>query len=856
MGQLWSQHSQNGGLLNRSFSSGPFMTNSISMTQPAMALPQSIVTTGSAPSASGSYQDYDTLGIIITTAYDPSSFSYVTQALGQELNIADATSLYQSIGRYFGQPSETTFNLPDLSGRMALTLTSSSNVGSVKLSGYNGSIAVGSVQGSYGNPVLLTQSQLPDSFGGSSAAISNMQYAQGVSYIIQVYGEWPSAEGGLPNQSLGAIFPFVGDVIPKGFMLCSGQTIPIEDNEALYALFGNTYGGNQYAEVPTMGLPNLISYIPVGAATGTGIGVISGSSAPTIAASSVTSGNAGTVSTSQPSITINYLINASGVTNSFNYYQPTLGQIIMFAGYQNSDDEWIICNGQFLKIASYQSLYNLIGTTFGGDGITTFAVPDLRGKTIVGSGGTSGLSIGQLIGQATVTVTPDYIPDITVPAPGLTLVDDTGASSSDNVTSTTILNVNGLWPNATVQYSTDGITWSSTFEAQEGAGIVYARQLDPAGQASGASTALNYVNDTTSPVTPSVTLDYDTTASIVASGGENDLATQSGSLVVKDLEAGADLIYSIDGGLTWREHFEAKIGLNNVQLKQVDRAGNSSAASSPISFFRLGYEDQKAMALVVKGPDGENQIVLKEPGIIDASLGTSSVDMIQTNLQSSISLPNNIENITLSGIGAGNTITGNELSNKFHVVAGSWTIKGSLGHDSVIFDGSVGEYMIQQNISELTGSAVVTVLGDEGKVILNDIENIIFKDIQLQETSSPMVKSIYALYQGLLNRMPDFQGLSAWRGALESGLDFNNIISAFLISNEYLARNGTGQSDVEFVQGLYQHTLQRLPERDETNAWVSALKSDSLQPIDVVLSIIGSPEAARLKLTTEFLEPF
>ena len=820
------------------------MANPISMTQPAIALPQSIVTTGNAPSASGSYQDYDTLGIIITTAYDPSSFSYVTQALGQQLNIADATELYQSIGGYFGQPSDTTFNLPDLSGKMALTLTTSSKFGGVKLSGYNGTIAMGSVQGSYGSPVSLTQSQLPNSFGGSSETISGTQYAQGVSYIIQVYGSWPSAEGGIPNQSMGAIFPFVGDVIPKGFMLCSGQTIPLLENQALYALLGNAYGGNPNAVTPTMGLPNLVNYIPIGATTGMGIGVTSGSASPSISASSVASGNAGSVSTLQPSLAINYLINASGVANSFNYYKPTLGEIIMFAGYQNSDDEWILCNGQLLKIASYQSLYNLIGTTFGGDGITTFAVPDLRGKTVVGSGGSSGLAIGQSIGQSTFTITPDYIPDITVPVPGLTLVDDTGASSSDNVTSSTTLNVSGLWPSATVQYSTDGINWSSTFSAQEGNGIVYARQVDPAGQASAASSPLTYVNDTTAPITPSVALDYDTTGSIVALASGNALSTLSGRLVIQNLEKCATLIYSIDGGLTWSEHFQAKSGTNNVLVKQIDLAGNVSTASKTLSFTYLGLDEQKAAVSVTHDPSGGNNIWISTPGSLDSSLGSSQLDTVYYQLPAPLSLSANIDNVVLSGLGAGNVIIGNSEKNHFHISSGSWTVQGGEGDDTAIFDGAVRDYLISQTVSPQTHALTVTVLGSHGKVVLGDIEHLIFNDAQLSMTSSATTKNIYALYQGLFNRAPDFQGLAYWQKALEHGIDMSQIAHQFLTSPEYGARYGSAPSDTSSIKNLYLYALHRSPEVDELSAWTDALKSHALTQDDVVTAIVGSPEAS------------
>ena len=58
---------------------------------------------------------------------------------------------------------------------------------------------------------------------------------------------------------------------------------------------------------------------------------------------------------------------------------PYLGEIRMYAGYYEPWG-WRFCDGRLLDIATYEPLFNLIGTTYGGDGLTTFALPDLRGR--------------------------------------------------------------------------------------------------------------------------------------------------------------------------------------------------------------------------------------------------------------------------------------------------------------------------------------------------------------------------------------------------------------------------------------------------------------------------------------------
>ncbi|MDN5299796.1 MAG: hypothetical protein PWP51_2349 [Clostridiales bacterium] len=76
-------------------------------------------------------------------------------------------------------------------------------------------------------------------------------------------------------------------------------------------------------------------------------------------------------------------------------HQYYLGEIRIF-GFGTAPDGWLSCNGQILKINDYQNLYGLLGTTFGGNGTTTFALPNLMGRAIegVGSGHSRGSSRG------------------------------------------------------------------------------------------------------------------------------------------------------------------------------------------------------------------------------------------------------------------------------------------------------------------------------------------------------------------------------------------------------------------------------------------------------------------------------
>lgn len=92
--------------------------------------------------------------------------------------------------------------------------------------------------------------------------------------------------------------------------------------------------------------------------------------------------------------------------------EPFVGQIQTF-GFNFSPANWALCNGALMSIANNQALFALIGTTYGGDGVNTFAVPDLQGRVPIHQGTGAGLStyaMGQKAGVENVTLTLPQIP--------------------------------------------------------------------------------------------------------------------------------------------------------------------------------------------------------------------------------------------------------------------------------------------------------------------------------------------------------------------------------------------------------------------------------------------------------------
>lgn len=91
---------------------------------------------------------------------------------------------------------------------------------------------------------------------------------------------------------------------------------------------------------------------------------------------------------------------------------PFVGEIKMFAG-NFAPQGWAFCDGQLLAVSQNAALFSLLGTIYGGDGRTTFALPDLRGRVPIHQGSGPGLSTRQLgskSGSETVTVTTNQLP--------------------------------------------------------------------------------------------------------------------------------------------------------------------------------------------------------------------------------------------------------------------------------------------------------------------------------------------------------------------------------------------------------------------------------------------------------------
>ncbi len=258
------------------------------------------------------------------------------------------------------------------------------------------------------------------------------------------------------------------DFVPRDYMRCDGRLLKIDGHTALFALLGTRYGGDGRT---TFGLPNLQVRVPISSKSKTLVGTTGGRYEVTLDAANIpphshginvasesaeettpddtifaaaapraqsvyappgagahgklrqesigNSGRSEPHSNMQPTIALNYVISAYGFFppkggpqgGADDGDEDYIGDIRAFP-YAVVPREWAPCDGKILQIQSNQSLYSLIGTTFGGDGKTTFALPDMRGFLACGAGtlDTHTHKHGQRFGSETVAIDPDQMP--------------------------------------------------------------------------------------------------------------------------------------------------------------------------------------------------------------------------------------------------------------------------------------------------------------------------------------------------------------------------------------------------------------------------------------------------------------
>jgi microcystin-dependent protein len=215
---------------------------------------------------------------------------------------------------------------------------------------------------------------------------------------------------------------------PKGWALCNGQILPINQNQALFSLLGTMFGGDGRV---TFALPDLRGRTAIGSGQGPGLSNRLPGEEPGVenvtlnplqlpthdhtapvpgGVTGITGGNQ-PFDNMQPSLGLNYLINLQGIfpTSGSASEDGYLGEVTMFAG-TFAPIGTHFADGSLLPINQNQALFALLGTSYGGNGTTNFSLPDLRGRALLGSGSNAPILIGNAVGAEGVTLLVSQLP--------------------------------------------------------------------------------------------------------------------------------------------------------------------------------------------------------------------------------------------------------------------------------------------------------------------------------------------------------------------------------------------------------------------------------------------------------------
>ncbi len=305
---------------------------------------------------------------------------------------------------------------------------------------------------------------ITESTGGGQPH-NNYQPSLGLNHIIALQGTYPSRSAQASSPYIGEIQMFAGNFAPRGWALADGQLLSVSSNEALFSILGTTYGGDGRT---TFGLPDLRGRTVVHQGHGPGLtsrrlGDDFGASNHTLTLDQLPShthniilpvddGTGGTTNRPfgqtlpagggrphnniQPSLAMTRYVSRTGLFPSRNgsvdglvdgggaggfFGEPFLASVRTFAGNfvpGNDDGHAAAADGQILPINQNQALFSLMGTTYGGDGRTSFGLPDLRGRAVTSSGTGPGLPthpLGETFGSENSALLSSNLPPHTHP---------------------------------------------------------------------------------------------------------------------------------------------------------------------------------------------------------------------------------------------------------------------------------------------------------------------------------------------------------------------------------------------------------------------------------------------------------
>ncbi len=603
-------------------------------------------------------------------------------ANGTIIGIAPNTALFSILGTTYGGDGRTTFAAPDFTTRISAGFGQGPGLSFDTL---------GEIDGS--DTVDFERAELPTLRGGSGTQVDNEQQTLTVNYSINAAGIFPSQGGGggagVPNF-IGVISEFAGNFAPNDQIPCDGRLLSIAEFTALYVIIGTTYGGDGQT---TFAVPDLRGRNAVGTGTPPGgsntviIGEAFGTETAGLSVANlpVAMGGSGTpVSNYGPSLGLTYLVATSGVFPSQggggtgeNVY---LGELILFAG-NFAPSGFAIAQGQLLSINSNSALFALLGTQYGGDGITTFALPDMRGRSPANSGD---FPVGTQFGTQTYTVGIEEFGAL----------DLTGTGGSDALYGANQNDIiNGAEANDTLfgNGGADQIDGGTGADAMNGGEGDDRFAVDDVGDTVIGGNGIDLVNVSAASFTladDTENLTYTGSGAFAGFGGNTANTITGGALddVLKG-RAGDDVL---DGG----SGIDTLVGGAGLDTLNGGEGNDNLTGGAGID--------------TLNGGNGNDRLVVEDSG--DVANGGDGIDTVEVAAAISYTIAADVEIVTNTSGGAV-SVTLNDLANTYGGGAAADTAFGQAGND--ILYGRGGDDLL------LGGDDIDRLFGDVGQDSLN-----------------------------------------------------------------------------------------------------------------------------------------
>jgi microcystin-dependent protein len=200
----------------------------------------------------------------------------------------------------------------------------------------------------------------------------------GMVQLLVQNGAFPQSGAGDAQFTVGMIQSFAGSYSAYGSVACTGGTLPIMQNQPLMAVIGLSFGGDG---METLGVPDLHARVAIGGAQVGGM--------------------------PPGALMLTWLIAVTAGSGA-----PMLGAVVPFGG-NSAPAGWAICDGSLWAVPQDVPLFEAIGSAFGGNGESDFALPDLIGASPVGVG--PGMALGQKVSGTIDGLGLNYIINLTGP---------------------------------------------------------------------------------------------------------------------------------------------------------------------------------------------------------------------------------------------------------------------------------------------------------------------------------------------------------------------------------------------------------------------------------------------------------